>query len=417
LDAVVAKKSYNSFSSIFFKLMMTSLGHTLNDPTTISRHVHLLYQEFSKEVKQRFSQLKYKMHIALDGWTSPNIVSFLGIVAVYFHSGQIHRLILEFAPVHEKHTGQNLAKLLHGVCERYEISPRVYSLALDNASNCDTLATHYAKYNDVFKGKAMRIRCFAHIVNLVAGAMMDVFFAKPRLVKAVTASASAIAKPGGRSKKTKAAAASLDVREEEDTEEAPLDALVREGMMEAEADVIGKDPAKRAHDEAVVKAGVREAQIFMRDVHEDCVVLSSDASLAASKLIPKVSGLASFLNKSTSEQSRFEAFCRASKEWQALKTESVKLTLRNATRWNSDLACLVSHQLLEAPIKAYLEHPDTDKALTARFQLTGDQRSMRDDLIDCLGVSGLPHTALAEPGIGLRSSINALSTRRLAAHL
>jgi len=41
-------------------------------------------------------QLNSTIHLVLDGWTSPLVSSYLGLVVVWFDQGQIHRAILEF---------------------------------------------------------------------------------------------------------------------------------------------------------------------------------------------------------------------------------------------------------------------------------------------------------------------------------
>jgi hypothetical protein len=35
-------------------------------------------------------------HIAFDGWTSPNVISYLGVVVTYAHNGGIRSFILDF---------------------------------------------------------------------------------------------------------------------------------------------------------------------------------------------------------------------------------------------------------------------------------------------------------------------------------
>ncbi|KAF8798621.1 hypothetical protein BYT27DRAFT_7123024, partial [Phlegmacium glaucopus] len=53
--------------------------------------------------------LNSTIHLALDGWTSPLISSYLGLVVVWFDQGVIHRAILEFIRLTQKHDGRYLA--------------------------------------------------------------------------------------------------------------------------------------------------------------------------------------------------------------------------------------------------------------------------------------------------------------------
>ena len=37
-----------------------------------------------------------RIHIAFDGWTSPNVISFLGLVACYAQEGKLRSFIPDF---------------------------------------------------------------------------------------------------------------------------------------------------------------------------------------------------------------------------------------------------------------------------------------------------------------------------------
>ena len=41
-------------------------------------------------------KLNSAIHLVLDGWTSPLVSSYLGLVVVWFDQGLIHRAVLEF---------------------------------------------------------------------------------------------------------------------------------------------------------------------------------------------------------------------------------------------------------------------------------------------------------------------------------
>ena len=40
--------------------------------------------------------VKQRLHIALDGWTSPNVFSFLSVMVWYYENGKIHGFVLDF---------------------------------------------------------------------------------------------------------------------------------------------------------------------------------------------------------------------------------------------------------------------------------------------------------------------------------
>ena len=41
-------------------------------------------------------ELPGAIHICLDGWTSPNVISFLGVTAHWHDAGEIKHIILDF---------------------------------------------------------------------------------------------------------------------------------------------------------------------------------------------------------------------------------------------------------------------------------------------------------------------------------
>ena len=70
----------------------------------------------------------------------------------------------------ERHTGEHIADVVAKCLTDWEIENKVMSVICDNASNndkmVDSLATHGWK---MFHGRLGRVRCFAHILNLVVG--------------------------------------------------------------------------------------------------------------------------------------------------------------------------------------------------------------------------------------------------------
>ncbi|TFK37882.1 hypothetical protein BDQ12DRAFT_723952 [Crucibulum laeve] len=87
-------------------------GTTLPHLTTISTDINHLYVKLSDYVCNYFMGLNSAIHLVLDGWTAPIIASYLGIVIVWYTNGQIHRCVLEFIKLCQKHDGQYLATMV-----------------------------------------------------------------------------------------------------------------------------------------------------------------------------------------------------------------------------------------------------------------------------------------------------------------
>lgn len=85
----------------------------LPSPQTVSRDVLAMYSFGAEAVRNYFLVCDFSflvcsylltiqkhngaVHLVMDGWTSPILACYLGIVAVWFRRGKIHRCILEFA--------------------------------------------------------------------------------------------------------------------------------------------------------------------------------------------------------------------------------------------------------------------------------------------------------------------------------
>ena len=125
------------------------------------------------------------------------MISFLGITVHWIREGQMQTPILDFVKcvncyIHETlltscratkaHTGIYLAgrisECLHDfgiqnkVCysfrnERLLTSYQILALTLDNASNNNTLVEELTDLLEGYQGSSTRIRCFAHVLNLV----------------------------------------------------------------------------------------------------------------------------------------------------------------------------------------------------------------------------------------------------------
>ena len=63
---------------------------------TVSRNISDMYNRSRIAIALHLQSTKQRLHIALDGWTAPNIYSFLGITVQYFENGDICSCVLDF---------------------------------------------------------------------------------------------------------------------------------------------------------------------------------------------------------------------------------------------------------------------------------------------------------------------------------
>lgn len=81
-----------------------------------------------------------KVSIALDCWTSPNNLSFLGITCYYISDNwEYKEVLICFEPIEGSHTGANLGYIVQDVLTRLNLTHRLLAITADTASNNGTL--------------------------------------------------------------------------------------------------------------------------------------------------------------------------------------------------------------------------------------------------------------------------------------
>ncbi|PPQ84241.1 hypothetical protein CVT26_013046 [Gymnopilus dilepis] len=116
-----------------------------------------------------------RLHIGFDGWTSPNVKLYLGVVVNYADKGKLLSFILDFITLKASHTGKYLAEELEKCLRKYGIAEKILGQACDNATNNDTLLAELEfRIPSGAHGTHTRIRCICHILNLVVKAILFV---------------------------------------------------------------------------------------------------------------------------------------------------------------------------------------------------------------------------------------------------
>ena len=89
---------------------------------------------------------------------------------IYFSRAQLYVIRSTKA-----HTGVYLAGHITECLHAYGVQKRILGITLDNASNNNTLINELTDSLKDYQGSATRIRCFAHILNLVVKAILSQF--------------------------------------------------------------------------------------------------------------------------------------------------------------------------------------------------------------------------------------------------
>ena len=143
----------------------------------MSRLLDDTYRCKKDEVRQELSDALGKIHLGFDLWTSPNRHAVMAVTAHFLDRvGKHQSRLLALRRQLGCHSGENLAVTLGRVVREWKIEDRVGTVISDNASSNDNCLVNFYGDLDAEMGsadiRARRMRCYGHILNLVARAFL-----------------------------------------------------------------------------------------------------------------------------------------------------------------------------------------------------------------------------------------------------
>ncbi|OJT07894.1 hypothetical protein TRAPUB_1210 [Trametes pubescens] len=158
-----------------FRQMLKMLYGRVEIPTrmTVSRDVQFILGDSKKRVVVHFKNLPGRVHLCIDGWTSPNILAFLGITVHWHEEGKIRHIILDFVRLTNAHTGKYLAEKVVKCLKEFGLEEKVFAVTVDNTENNTTMLKEMHELVPEFRGECVRVRCFGHVLNLVVKAVLS----------------------------------------------------------------------------------------------------------------------------------------------------------------------------------------------------------------------------------------------------
>ncbi|EFP86205.2 uncharacterized protein PGTG_12161 [Puccinia graminis f. sp. tritici CRL 75-36-700-3] len=162
-------------------LLHPTIKKSLPGRRTISRDIHMLYSAIQEEYKVILKAHTGSLYLGVDAWQSPNGFDILGTVVYRLakdDSGEIklEAMPLDFIWLAHSHTGEYLAQTVSLVVEKFGIQDKICGIVSDNASNNKVMVSELKKKKWArFKGETHWIRCFAHVLNLIAQAILRPF--------------------------------------------------------------------------------------------------------------------------------------------------------------------------------------------------------------------------------------------------
>lgn len=135
------------------------------------------YEQQKVLVIEELSKAISNVHLSFDLWSSPNHYAIMGIYGHFINAaGHRRTQLLAFRRLRGDHSGENQAQLIVEVINEYLIAGSIGYLVCDNAKSNDVAVAAVLK--ELFPAikassmKARRLRCFGHITNLCARAML-----------------------------------------------------------------------------------------------------------------------------------------------------------------------------------------------------------------------------------------------------
>ena len=139
---------------------------------TAHRWIVEAYTASKAKVAEALAKARSSISVSFDGWLADNQLDMLGITAHYLDERlRVKTVLLGLKPMYGAHNGVAIAEELLVTMREFKISDRVGFFIADNASNNDTALQEVAKEIDIDPLR-QRIRCNAHILNLVAKAIL-----------------------------------------------------------------------------------------------------------------------------------------------------------------------------------------------------------------------------------------------------
>ncbi|KNE96078.1 hypothetical protein PSTG_10650 [Puccinia striiformis f. sp. tritici PST-78] len=308
------------------KILHPTVVKHMPSEKVLSRLVHMLYTAVQDAHRKTLLDHHGAMYLGADAWQSPNGFDILGVVIyrlVQLEGGKIklEAMPLDFVQLAKSHTGEYLADTLRIVVEKFGIQNKICGIVTDNASNNSVMVSEMKKFKWArFKGDVQWIRCYAHILNLIAQSILRPF----GTVKKQLAS-----------KLTEVDVDSLNSSDELEDED------VEDQIGRYENDVTDSgDENGIVDDNDMNQPDDLEPELTLDDIN-DLSDEDEDNDLYTTAMcrqtLAKFRAIARKLRKSSNSKIEFVELCR---EMECKKPHSIVQDVR--TRWNSTLDQLVS---------------------------------------------------------------------------
>ena len=140
--------------------------------TTLSLWIKQYMPHCKKEIRDHLSKARSRITLSFDGWTSKSNMDVVAIIAHYIDvNWQRQAVLLSLKPTYGSHSGENLCEGLYQTIQDFNLQDSIAYIIADNASSNDTAISLLSNHITI-TSKEQRLRCVAHIINLVCKAIL-----------------------------------------------------------------------------------------------------------------------------------------------------------------------------------------------------------------------------------------------------
>ncbi|GBC34340.2 zinc finger BED domain-containing protein RICESLEEPER 2-like [Rhizophagus irregularis DAOM 181602=DAOM 197198] len=106
---------------------------------TVKTDILKLYKTHQSNMQDLLQNTPGKISFAIDAWTSPNIIGFLGITGHFIDvDWNLRNVLVDFIDLSGPHSGANLAKAFAACLQEKKILTKILGITADNAANNNT---------------------------------------------------------------------------------------------------------------------------------------------------------------------------------------------------------------------------------------------------------------------------------------
>ncbi|PNP54796.1 hypothetical protein FNYG_15600 [Fusarium nygamai] len=130
------------------------------------------FHHYKAVVVEQLQEVEGHIHFTFDLWTAGNLLSLNGVFAHFLDPiGKKKKILLSIPSINGSHTGKAIADGIGEIIKEFGLKKRVGYFVLDKAGNNNTGVEALGRMFG-FNPSKRRLRCTAHIVNLVATQIM-----------------------------------------------------------------------------------------------------------------------------------------------------------------------------------------------------------------------------------------------------